>query len=189
MMVRNSAFCAGLLPATATMLACWAGFGGAQVPAASAGLNTSAEYIAGFVRHIRWPAESQLSAWRVCIAGDMPRTPERAYVGRIVRGKPFTVEYVQADSPLGNCQVLDLTATSVEIVERLLARVRGMPILAVGTGAAFCSAGGQICLHLGDSGARLRQRFEVNLSTLKESALEVSARLLTVGLVHGVGDD
>ncbi len=188
-MVRNSAFYSGWLLAMAAVLTCWTALGGAQTPMTSDGLNTSAEYIIGFVRHVRWKTEDQLPAWQVCVMGDLPRDQERAYAGRTVRGKSFAVSHVEADAALDDCQVLDLTAAGSEVAEQVLSRIRKMPILAVGSGADFCSAGGQICLHLAAQDPQPRRKFEVNLSTIKESTLEVSARLLTVGMVRAASDD
>ncbi|MES2489390.1 MAG: YfiR family protein [Pseudomonadota bacterium] len=152
-------------------------------------MNNSAEYIIGFVRHIRWKAEDQLPAWRVCVIGDLPHDQERSYTGRTVRGKPFAVSHVEADAPLSDCQVLDLTAVDIKPAGQVLSRIRKMPILTVGSGSSFCSAGGQICLHLRDERSQSKQKFEVNLSTMKEAVLEVSARLLTVGSVHAISDN
>jgi hypothetical protein len=188
MTVGNSAFCSGRRLALIAVLACWPALCGAQTSTPSDGLSTSAEYIAGFVRHVRWQAEEQLPAWRVCVIGDLSRNQARAYDDRTVRGKPFAVSYVEADAPLSDCQVLDLTAVDIRSARQVLSRIRKMPILTVGSGSGFCSAGGHICLQLGDDGSQSRQKFAVNLSTIKESALEVSARLLTVGSVHAMSD-
>lgn len=188
-MVRHFALRIGRLLAIAWILlsACWPVLSAAQGVAAPDGLSTSAEYIAGFVRHVRWQDEAQLPAWRVCVVGALPRDQERAYVGRVVRGKPFVVVYIEVDAALEDCQVLDLTAADIDTAKHLLSDARKMPILAVGSGAAFCAAGGQICLHIG-SGAPSTQKFEVNLSTIRESRLDVSARLLGVGAVRATGD-
>lgn len=188
-MARNSEFCTGWLLAMTAVLSFWIVPAGAQTPATTGGLDTSAEYIVGFVRHVRWKAEDQLPAWQVCVMGDLPRDQEQAYVGRTVRGKGFEVSHVEADAALDDCQVLDLTAADGELAEQVLTRIRSMPILAVGSGADFCSAGGQICLHIAAQNPQPRRKFEVNLSTIKESTLEVSARLLTVGMVRAASED
>ncbi|HEY1075887.1 MAG TPA: YfiR family protein [Fontimonas sp.] len=171
------------------VLGVWMASTSAQVPMPAEGLSTSAEYIVGFVRHVRWSDEERLPAWRVCIVGELPREQERAYAGRIVRGKPFAVLHLETDDPLGDCQVLDLTTVSSTRAQQVLSQVRGQPILAVGTGAEFCSAGGQICLHFASDGAQSRRKFEVNLSTIKESKLQASARLLTVGTVRAGSEE
>jgi hypothetical protein len=141
------------------------------------GLSSSAEYIAAFVRYVHWEDEDRITAWRICIIGDLPRDQERAYAGREVRGKTFDVRHIGADAPLDGCHVLDMTAADAAATAEVLARTRLHPILAIGAGSPFCSAGGQICLHMDES----RQKFEVNLSAMHDAGLGVSARLLSVG--------
>jgi hypothetical protein len=191
-MKRVSSFRASLVRAASWIAAassCLAFAAPVQEPAQTDGLSSSAEYIAGFVRYVHWQDEERLQAWNVCIVGSLPAEQDRAYADRLVRGKPFKVHRLDAEDPLGECQVLDLTAVDAGTARKLLARARHLPILAVGSGGAFCSAGGQICLHLADSPANDRQKFEVNISAMREAALGVSARLLTLGTSRTASKD
>jgi len=153
------------------------------------GLDTSAEYIAGFVRYVHWQDEERLAAWTICIVGNLPADQDRAYADHEVRGKPFKVQRIAEDAPLSDCEVLDLTALDAAAVGKLLERTRRLPILAVGSGSSFCSSGGQICLHLAGNDAAERQKFEVNISAMREASLGVSARLLTLGTARTAGRD
>lgn len=153
------------------------------------GLSSSAEYIAAFVRYVHWQDEERLEAWNICIVGDLPAEQDRAYADRLVRGKTFKVRRIDTDTPLADCQVLDLTAADTATAAKLLTRTRHLPILAIGSGAAFCSAGGQICLHLGERPAQDRQKFEVNISAMRDATLGVSARLLTLGTTRTADKD
>jgi hypothetical protein len=164
---------------SAAALSCAAFAAGAEAQAD--GLSNSAEYISGFVRYVHWQGEERLSAWNICIVGELPAEQDRAYAGRLVRDKPFSVQRIDAEAPLADCQVLDLTAADALTTDKVLARARRLPILAVGSGSGFCSAGGQICLYLDRAQAADRQKFEVNISAMKQAALGVSARLLTLG--------
>lgn len=145
------------------------------------GLRTSSEYIVGFVRYVHWQGEDRFAAWNVCIIGSVPSEQDGAYADHLVRGKPFAVRRIDGEAPLGGCQILDLTVSDAATATRLLARARHQPILAVGSGSAFCSSGGQICLYLDGKGPAEQQKFEVNISAMREAALGVSARLLTLG--------
>lgn len=163
------------------LLPCLPLAGRAQEHAQADGLSTSAEYITGFVRYVHWQDEERLEAWNVCIVGNLPAEQDRVYTDRLVRGKPFKVRRLDAEAPFGNCQVLDLTTVDAATANRLLERARHLPILAVGSGSNFCSSGGQICLHLASRQTADRQKFEVNISAMREAALGVSSRLLTLG--------
>ncbi len=162
--------------------------GSMPVTAAADGLDTSAEYIVAFSRYVQWAGEDQLNAWNVCFVGEIPRDQERLYADRTVRNKSFVVRSIKTNASLGDCQILDLTTANLETVTRILARSRRMPILTVGSGSDFCSLGGQICLHM-DKRAKSPQKFEVNLSNIRESKLQVSARLLAIGLVRNPGEE
>lgn len=172
---RASFLHAALLGAAA--LPCLSPCIGAEV---ADGLRNSSEYIAGFVRYVHWRNEEHLAAWTVCVVGNLPPEQDSVYADRLVRGKRFAVRHIDEEAPLADCQVLDLTASDAATAARLLARARHQPILAVGSGSTFCSSGGQICLYL-DSKQAEQQKFEVNISAMREATLGVSARLLTLG--------
>jgi hypothetical protein len=59
----------------------------------------------------------------------------------------------------------------------------------VGSGSAFCSSGGQICLYLDGNQPPEQQKFEVNISAMKEAELSVSARLLMLGSPRAANKD
>jgi hypothetical protein len=90
------------------------------------------------------------------------------------------VRRIGPSDPLGGCHVLDLTATATAMSQAMLMRARPLPILSVGSGSEFCSDGGQLCLHLKDHD----QKFEVNLSAVRDAGLSVSSRLLMIGSGH-----
>ena len=147
---------------------------------AADGLSTSAEYIVGFVRYIHWKTEDSADTWRICIVGAIPTEQDRAYSGEIVRGKRFVLRRIAATDAIDGCHVLDMTATDAATSQALLARLRHSPVLSVGSGSEFCSDGGQLCLHLQDKD----QKFEVNLSAVRDAGLSVSSRLLMIGSGH-----
>lgn len=162
---------------------------GTPPPAAADGLSTSAEYIVAFSRYVQWQDEDQLSVWSVCYVGEMPRDQEQLYIDSSVRNKPFAVRNIKADAAFSTCQIIDLTGASTETAKRILAKSRRMPILTVGSGSEFCSIGGQICLSKNSEDTKSAQKFGLNLSNIKESKLNVSARLLTIGLVRNTNED
>ncbi|MGH8123276.1 MAG: YfiR family protein [Rudaea sp.] len=141
-------------------------------------MTTSAEYIVGFVRYVHWNRENDIAAWQICVAAGVTPRSDRTYAGQMVRGKRFAVRRVAArDDEVSTCHVLDLTGTDAVSTAALLRKSRRLPILTVGNGTNFCDLGGVLCLRLGEPG----QKFEINLSAVKESGLNISARLLQLG--------
>lgn len=145
--------------------------------AQAAGLTTPAEYIIGFVRYVHWAGAERAADWQICVVASAPRDSDRAYAGQLAHGKPFVVRYISRDDGIATCHVLDLTQADAASAAALLQRARHLPILTVGSGPNFCSLGGVLCLRLGDP----EQKFEINLSAVKESHLNISARLLMLG--------
>ena len=178
----------GRLRAAAVVTTLALSIGTMSFSAIADGLNTPAQYIVGFFRYVQWQDEDLLNNWGVCIVGQEARNQDPTYTDRTVRGKSFSIHYVATDSALDDCQVLDLTAADPNSARTLLNRSRGMPILTVGSGSDFCSNGGQICLHLGDDAGH-PQKLEVNLSNIRESKLEVSARLLGMGTARAYSEE
>lgn len=158
-------------------------------PAEADGLSTPSEYIVGFFRYVQWPDEDRLQNWTVCFVGKLPPEQAQFYADRSARDKPFIVRGINADAPLGECQALDLSTVDADAAKHILHHARNLPILTVGSGSEFCSIGGQICLHLNADSRNRSPKFEVNLSTFRNSKLEISARLLTIGQIRASSGD
>jgi hypothetical protein len=138
-------------------------------------VGRTAFYLPGFIQYVRWPDEASIAAWQVC-------TPTRpgataSYATQTARGKPVAVRPLAAGDSLAGCQILDLTEASAASTKTFLAQARRQPILTVGDDAAFCTAGGVVCLLPSDGAGG----FEINLSAVQEAGLRVNAQLLNLG--------
>jgi len=159
-------------------LACAAGVTVAQTaPNASTALGRAGEYILGFIQYVRWPAEENIDAWKVCVLSEAAGA---AYVGLSARGRPLAVRRIVTFEQLKDCQVLDLTDAPVAELRGWLERARRQPVLTLGDGEKFCTAGGVICLRA-RAGADGAGGFEVNLSAVQEAGLVANAQLLMLG--------
>jgi hypothetical protein len=143
--------------------------GGAPAP------GLAPERLAGFVQYIRWPAEAELRRWEVCVPPGGGAPPESELPA--ARGRPIAVRVLAPGESVDRCQILDLTGLSPTAARALLDRARRLPVLTIGHGDFFCSAGGVICLRPAASGGG----FEVNLSALQEAGLAANAQLLMLG--------
>jgi hypothetical protein len=132
-------------------------------------------YLLGFIQYVRWPAEESIAAWQVCRPGAAGKAVPSGE--RTARGKPVTVRPVAAGDSLDGCQILDLTRAPAASARAMLALARKQPILTVGEDAAFCTAGGVVCLRPPEGA----NGFEINLSAVQEAGLRVNAQLLSMG--------
>jgi hypothetical protein len=146
----------------------------ASAPEVVATLQTP-DYIERFVQYVHWPAEGRDGPWRVCVTTDLA-SAKVSYAQRSARGRQF--QAYQADTPeaVRDCQILDLTGLPLGDAQRFLKVASEAPVLTVGTGATFCSAGGIVCL-----GSGAEHPFDINLSAVRRSRLLVNARLLSLG--------
>jgi hypothetical protein len=135
------------------------------------------EAIFGFIQFVRWPLEEQRGEWRVC----QPRggiTPGSDLVIKTARGKAVALVPITDRSQVRGCEILDLTSIAPEQARGYLEAARTWPILTLGSGEAFCSAGGVACTRV--PGARANG-FEINLSAAQQAGLKISAQLLMLG--------
>lgn len=180
--ITRSAFsclrCGYVLGLAGILLACGVVAHGASEPRQSseaAAAFTTSDYIERFVQYVRWPAEQPATPWHVC-GTSASASKEADYVGRLARGSAFRLTRVAAPDVARDCQILDLTGSTLADAQHFLDAVRGAPVLTVGTGAAFCSAGGIVCFM--PTGPR---PFEINASAVNRAGLVVNARLLNLG--------
>lgn len=145
------------------------------VPARASSTALSADRLAGFIQYLRWPGEGELRRWQVCVAVPDPALPEGELL--TARGRPVFVRAVRAGESPDGCQILDLTGLPPADIRAFLERARRLPVLTIGDGAAFCSAGGTVCMRSPAAGGG----FEVNLSALQEAGLNANAQLLMLG--------
>jgi len=152
----------------------------AQTTDAAASPAAPATYVLGFLQYFRWPDEAGIERWQICVpAGSTADVA--VYDGQTARGRPVSVRRLGPGDPVGDCQVLDLTAAPAAAAVELLQSARRQPILTVGEGAGFCTAGGMVCLRRPADGSG----FEVSLTAVREGRLKASAQVLLLGRRKG----
>lgn len=131
--------------------------------------------VAGFIQYVRWPGEEHVRRWEVCVTS-------RDHAGMdaewpTARGRPIAVRALAAGEGLERCHIADLSGLAPASVRTLLEGARRLPVVTIGEGESFCSAGGVICTRSPGAGGG----FEVNLSALQEAGLNANAQLLMLG--------
>jgi hypothetical protein len=163
-----------------------AGAGGDPDPAGARVATPAipANYLRGFVEYTRWPAEDAIERWRLCTPGAAAPLWSR-YQGITVRGRTFEVLHIANGDDGNSCQLLDLTTLDVAAAAPLLERFHGRPVLLIGIGEDFCSAGGHVCLATGPGPGD----FRINLSAAHASGLTINSKLLLIGRKRTSRDD
>jgi len=134
----------------------------------------------GIISYTKWPEAK--GALRVCLPGG-----DNLYAGFIRRsadkvalGRKIVVRTTPTD-PAGTCDVVYFPAMSLGDAGRALRPLGGSPILTIGEGETFCSAGGMFCLMPGDEAETETigaGRFAANLDATSRSPLRVNPQVL-----------
>jgi hypothetical protein len=143
-----------------------------------------AAFLFNFTRFVEWPAhafEGDASPFRICVFGTDPfRERLDALDMRTVGPRPIELQRPASDTTLRECHIAYLAADTPASV-RAQARAATAPTtLTVSSDTTLLDEGGMIAL-VTEQG---RVRLHVNLATVRESPLRVSAKLLEVAVVH-----
>ena len=189
------------------LLALLAAPAGAQPPAPASGVEEEqaaalkAAFVLNFVRYTEWPKESfhgDDDPIEVCVLGDermaaaLESLVERAapIAGRPVRVHPVIVERIDDPAPLveelWSYEVLFVgEEVTREETRAVLADLGSAPLLTVGEGEGFVTAGGMLALVPKEK----RFVFDANREAIAHSPITISARVLKLArAVEGTAD-
>lgn len=142
--------------------------------------DVKAAFLYNFTRYVEWPAESRKPSepFRLCVVADsvITNAVKRTIEGESVNGRPLVMTAPRSVQDAHRCQILFVGRSEYRRASRLLAAVRGEPVLTVGDAARFTEQGGMIEFLLQDN----RVRFDVNLRSAQRSKLRVSSDLLRI---------
>jgi len=133
----------------------------------------------GIISYTQWPKAK--GTLRVCLpGGDNPYVASiRNSADRVNLGRKIVVRTTPTD-PAGTCDVVYFPAMSIGEAGQMLRPLGGTPVLTIGEGWAFCSAGGMFCLMLGE--ADNVGRFAANLDATSRSPLRVDPQVLRLSI-------
>ena len=160
-------------------------------------LQNIAEIEATYLRHLmeytRWP-ESAGTTNRPLVLGVVGK--DTSGVGAVleygisevklkIKGRPFQLKFFTNAKATGlvGCDALFILKSEQALVDDLIKSLRGKPIFLISDISGFASKGGMAGLALSD-GTKVRIMIEINRAALKESKMDLSAKLL--GLKKGV---
>ena len=143
------------------------------------GPNLKAAYIYRFALFAEWPSAALPpgSPLRMCVVGDtaVRDALERTVKGVTVNDRSVLVAFGQPDKPPPLCHILYVSEVSSAQATRLVAGLRGVPVLTISDREGFNKMGG-IAEFFYESAGSLR--FSIDLDAVAQSRLQLSSRLL-----------
>ncbi len=144
--------------------------------------DVEAAYLYQFGNFVQWPATKAGTGKRfsICVLGRDPfgRALDQIIQGGKVNGATLTDRRIDDLRQAGGCQILFVSASEEDEVDRDLKALSDTPVLTVSDIPDFARRGGMIQFVLvGD-----RVRFDVNVSNADRAGLKLSSQLLKVAL-------
>jgi hypothetical protein len=137
-------------------------------------------YVYNFLRFVDWPVQGETSASapvRICVVGNDPiRTMLGELSIRRIRERPIQVEHVKGMEPLRDCHLAYLTRSEEARLPQILQQIEGLPVLSVSDIPGFARKGGMF----GFATEENRVKVEISQSSVRQSGLKVSAKLLEI---------
>ncbi|MFA5083523.1 MAG: YfiR family protein [Hydrogenophilaceae bacterium] len=158
------------------------GLCGADASAAPLGeYEVKAAFAHNFAKFVEWPAALDARAsLRLCILGQGPFAEAAAGLrGKTVGNRVWEVVPAVRRSELGECQVLFIEAAEADDLPRLLAGLKGRPVLTVADREGLAAQGVAIGFYLDQN----KVRFEINPAAASRAGLKISSQLLKLARI------
>jgi len=147
-----------------------------------------AGYLYNFTKFITWP-EDEAKTFNICILGKDPfGSVINPIEKRTVKTKPIRLFRIKTASEAKHCHIVYVSAISKKRLKipHLLTITSFSPFLTVGETKQFVQKQGMIAFFQREGKIRLH----INLKVLRESGLDVSAKLLEIADIYqGESDD
>lgn len=166
-----------------------------QAEVRSLSVEASREYdlkavlILNFTQFVEWPSSAFAGESSPFVIGVLGRDPfgrvlEQVAAGERCGGHPIEVRRFRSVNDVHDCQILFVVDNEKNDLPRILAALRGKPILTVGDSEGFAVRGGMMRLMKNPEG---KIQLRINLDAVKAANLTVSAKLLRVADVAPPG--
>jgi hypothetical protein len=154
-------------------------------PALSANTPSSEEdaiqaaFLFNFLKFVEWPPEvfdDPESPIIICTVGESPLiTTVQALEGKRTRQRPLIIKRYDAVKTAQRCHVLLVSESAGKgAYPAIASRLKGTSVLTVGNQEGFAEKGGMIEMYSAEN----KIRFNINLSSAKQSSLKISSQLL-----------
>jgi YfiR/HmsC-like len=133
--------------------------------------------IYNITKFVIWPshASSNEEEANLCItSNDDLGGGLEALRGKLVSNKPLVLQRVLNDTNIGGCHILFVSSDDAENMQKILQKIKYLPVFTVSDSPDFINQGGMVGLVR--DGRRVG--FEVNLKVVKASGLHIGSQLL-----------
>jgi hypothetical protein len=152
------------------------------LPAAMAAIGEyqiKAIFVFNFAQFVQWPPAALPTGQSPLVIGVLGADPFGAYLDEVVRGEkieghPLEVRRYGRIEDVNGCQILFISQSENDRLDRILADLKGRSILTVSEASGFGARGGMIDMVTVDHKIRLR----INVAAARASTLTISSKLL-----------
>lgn len=143
--------------------------------------SLKAVWIENFTRFITWPDQTVQDTFYIKILGkgQLNVVLKEVYKTRQIQGKTIKVIEVNSLAEANNCHILFINKEYEAEIPQILDQLKEQPILTISDSKGFSHKGIIINFYLEDN----KVRFEFNITTFKETKMDVNFRLLEVAKV------
>lgn len=158
-----------LLAVTTATLACAQGRSEYVVKAA---------YIYNFAKFVEFPPNSVGARFVIGVIGANPFEDELSaqFNGKQVGGRTVIVKRLDSLQAAKSCDIVYISSSEDQRVDDIVSILKGLPVLTIADTAGYVSRGVMINMSVENN----RIRFDVNLSSSRNSRLVMSSRMLSL---------
>lgn len=141
--------------------------------------QVKAAFLYNFSRFVNWPDPLD-NTFRLCVIGEDPFEGQLdGLIGKNIHDSILVVETHASTDTIQGCQVLFISGSLEQRLDRIFAAIEGQPVLTISDIASFTDVGGMIGLEL----ANKKIRFEINIDVASQAGLSISSKLLSLAAV------
>lgn len=149
---------------------------GAEEPQARPEYRVKARIIRLLMDYVEWP---KADSGRPLVIGVLDPSPfgndlQQEMEKAVIQGRPVRVERHRTASRISACDVVFIPEDAEAGLESILAKLKGRPILSIGSTPGFAGRG--VIVNLAP--LKERTRLEVNLGAMQRSGLAISPQVL-----------
>jgi YfiR/HmsC-like len=142
-----------------------------------------AAFLYNFARFVTWPTNAPVDTNSPVTIGILGTDPFGSLLrdtvqGKTVNGRKIVVTQLARDERPTGCQILFISRSEKDRIPSILESVKGQSILTVSEVDQFAQVGGMINLIVVSQSVR----FEINLQAIERVGLQVSSKLVGLGV-------